>query len=79
MHREADGIMRTLAYVGGFGVGILWIAMAAGALVSAARGFAYQRTDWGIGWGLVGVLLLGAGSISIIGTWWHQHRVKSHR
>ena len=52
-------------------ISVLWTAMAATALWSAARGFANGRPDWGLGWGLVGVLLLAAGAAAGIGTWWH--------
>ena len=56
-------------------IGVAWIAMAVAALTTAASGVNEGRLDWVVGWGLVGVLLLTAGSISIIGTWWHQFRV----
>lgn len=76
MHRDSDAMMTKLAYGAGFGIGALWIAMAILSLASAARGFANARADWGVGWGLVGILLLGAGAAAIVGTWWHQTRVK---
>ncbi|HWV58673.1 MAG TPA: hypothetical protein VNZ57_14550 [Longimicrobiales bacterium] len=59
----------------GLVIGVLWIVMALGALGSAASGLSAGRLDWGIGWGLVGVLLLAAGSCAIVATWWHQFRV----
>ena len=68
-----------LAYAAGFGIGLTWIALAILALRSAAQGFIDNRSDWGVGWGLVGILLLAAGTIAIVGTWWHQTRVKKRR
>jgi hypothetical protein len=59
----------------GFGIGIVWIILAGMALWSAMRGFTNDRYDWGIAYGLVGVLLLAAGLAAMIGTWWHQTRV----
>lgn len=75
MHKDSNGTTRTLAYAAGFGIGALWIILAIVALTSALRGLANDRSDWFAGWGLVGCLLLLAGSIAIIGTWWHNNRV----
>jgi len=69
----------TAALGAGFGLGILWLVMAGTSLWSAARGFLNGRADWGIAWGLVGVLLAAAGTAAIIGTWWHQTRVLRNR
>ena len=67
----------TLAGAGpGFIIGLLWIAMAAAALWSSVRGYANDRSGWGLGWGLVGGFLLAAGLAALIGTWWHHYRVK---
>jgi hypothetical protein len=68
------GPQNVTALAAGFGIGILWVVFAATALISAARGFANDRLDWGYGWGLVGVLLLAAGIAAMVGTWWHQTR-----
>lgn len=65
----------TVALGAGFGVGIVWIILAGTALWSSARGFSNARHDWGIAYGLVGVLLLAAGLAAMVGTWWHQTRV----
>jgi len=65
----------TTALAVGFGVGILWLLMAATCLWSALRGYQNQRYDWGLVWGLVGLLLLAAALGSMIGTWWHLTRV----
>lgn len=59
----------------GFGIGIFWWVMAVTALWSSARGYANERYDWGLAWGLVGALLLAAGTIAMVGTWWHLTRV----
>jgi hypothetical protein len=69
----------TTALATGFGIGILWLIMAGTSLWSAVRGFGNDRADWGVAWGLVGVLLLAAGIASMVGTWWHQtHHVDPH-
>jgi hypothetical protein len=79
MVRRDDELPPVIAYVIGGGVGVLWILMALVALVSAARGFQNDRLDWGFGWGLVGLLLLAGGLAALIGTWWHQSRVRGER
>jgi hypothetical protein len=56
-------------------IATLWIAMAATALWTAVRGFQNGREDWGVGWGLVGLFLLAAGTAAAVGTWWHLFRV----
>lgn len=73
---ERDGILPKLAFAVGLAIGVTWVVLAVMALRSAARGFAYDRMDWGVGWGLVGILLLTAGTAAVVGTWWHQFRVK---
>lgn len=72
---DHSGPQNVPALAAGFGIGILWIVFAVTCLISAARGFANDRSDWGFGWGLPGVLLLAAGVAAIVGTWWHQTRV----
>lgn len=74
--KETRTISRLAAAVPGFIVGILWLAMAATAIWAAARGYANDRSGWGLGWGLVGAFLLGAALAALIGTWWHNYRVK---
>ena len=66
-----------IALGAGFGIGILWWLMAGTCLWSSARGFMNQRYDWGLVWGLVGVLLAAAGTAAMFGTWWHLTRVAS--
>ena len=65
----------TVALGVGFGIGVLWLLMAGTALWSSFRGYANERWDWGLAWGLVGVLLLAAAIAAMVGTWWHQTRV----
>lgn len=67
-----------LALAVGFGIGVLWIAMALFCLAAAFQGFADQRSDYGLAWSLVGVLLFAAGTASIVGTWWHVLRPHPH-
>jgi hypothetical protein len=71
----AAGPQNTVALGAGFGIGILWLLMAATSLWSSARGYLNGRSDWGLAWGLVGILLLAAGVAAMVGTWWHQTRV----
>ena len=68
-------MQRTIALAVGFGIGFLWLALGGAALLSAAEGLANGRSDWGLGWGLVGILLAAGGGAAAIGTWWHQSRV----
>lgn len=78
--QETRPTSRTLAIVPGMIIGVLWIAMAIAALWTAARGYANERTDWALGWGLVGFFLLAAGIAAAAGTWWHNFRVvRRHR
>lgn len=76
MHKQPDGIIWKLALGFGLGTGALWIALAILLLISSANGFANGRSDWGAGWGLVGILLLGAGIAAIIGTIWHRRIIR---
>lgn len=75
---QHGGPQNVSALAAGFGIGILWLVFAATCLISAARGFANDRPDWGFGWGLPGVLLLAAGIAAMVGTWWHLTRVLAH-
>ncbi len=63
-----------LALAAGFGIGLSWIAMALYTLAHAFTGMSDQRPDYGVAWGLAGVLLLAAGAAALIGTWWHVLR-----
>lgn len=78
MHKQPNGIIWTLALAFGLGTGVLWIALSVLLFISAAQGFANDRSDWGAGWGLVAVLLLGAGLSAIIGTLWHRRISRLH-
>lgn len=64
----------TKALAAGFGIGIFWLLMAGTSLWSSARGFGNDRASWGLAWGLVGILLLAAGTAAMVGTWWHLTR-----
>jgi hypothetical protein len=69
---------RNVAALGvGFGIGIFWWVMAVTALWSAVRGYNNHRYDWGLTWGLIGLLLLAAGTISMVATWWHLTRIRN--
>lgn len=74
--KETRGISTLAGAVPGFIIGVLWLAMAATALWASARGYANDRSGWGLGWGLVGAFLAAAGLAALIGTWWHNFRVK---
>lgn len=76
MANEQQQQNRSVGLATGIILGILWIAMAVATLISAVEGFQNNRNDWGLGWGLVGALLLLAGASAIVGSWWHEFRVK---
>jgi hypothetical protein len=86
MHTRTDTMARTtsgppqntVALGVGFGIGILWWVMAVTALWSSARGYGNERYDWGLAWGLVGLLLAAAGTIAMVGTWMHLTRRTDH-
>ncbi len=61
----------------GFGIGIFWIVMAVTALWSSVRGYTNHRYDWGLMWAIIGILLLAAGTLSMVATWWHLTRVRN--
>lgn len=65
-----------LALAAGFGIGAVWILMALWCLKSGMTGFSDSREDYGLVWTVTGVLLLGAGSAAIFGTYWHQFVLK---
>lgn len=65
-----------LALAVGFGIGVLWLAMAAWCLANGLKGYSNHRTDYGFLWVVVGVLLTGCGSAALVGTWWHQFPLK---
>lgn len=78
MQKQSNGIVWALALPFGVGTGVLWIAIAIFTFGSASRGFANDRVDWGVGWGLVAVLLLLAGLSAVLGTLWHRRLVQRH-
>lgn len=70
---------KAAATLPGFIIGLLWLAMALATLWSSMQGYANDRSDWGLGWGLVGFFLLAAALSALVGTWWHNSRVaKDH-
>lgn len=77
--KETKPTPKAVAMVPGLVIGVLWLAMAAAAITSSLQGYANQRSDWGLGWGLVGFFLLAAGIAALIGTWWHNARVAPDR
>ena len=68
-----------IALAAGFGIGVIWIAMALWCWISSIRGFNDNRSDYGLIWAVVGTLLLGAGLAALIGTWWHQFALPRRR
>ena len=68
-----------LALAAGFGIGVVWIAMALWCLAAAVKGFSNARSDYGLVWSIVGVLLLAAGGAALVGTWWHQFALPRRR
>ncbi len=77
--RETRDISRTMGAVPGFLIGIILLALAANAIWGSMQGYANGRDDWGLGWGLVGFFLLAAAASALIGTWWHNFRVRRDR
>lgn len=78
-HGNGNGEPNKLALAAGFGIGVVWLAMAFWCLASGINGYSKDRTDYGFIWTLVGFFLLGAGLSAIIGTWWHQFPLKRKR
>ena len=76
MASDYDTQPNKLALAAGFGIGVMWIAMALWCLKAGYTGYANDRTDYGLVWSVVGVFLLAAGSAALIGTWWHQFVLK---
>jgi biotin transporter BioY len=76
--KETRSISSLAGALPGYLVGLLWLAMAAAVIWTAARGHANGRSDWALGWGLVGFFLTAAALSALIGTWWHHSRVKKH-
>ena len=76
MTADFDAKPNRVALAFGFGIGVLWLAMAFWCLFNGIKGYANHRTDYGLIWTVVGVLLLGAGGAALIGTWWHQYPLK---
>ena len=74
--KETRSISSAAGAIPGYVIGVLWLAMAGSALWTSYRGYAHARSDWGLGWGIVGVFLLAAAIVALIGTWWHHARVK---
>lgn len=76
--RETRPIPRILGAVPGFIVGLLLLALAANAIWGSVQGYANDRADWGLGWGIVGFFLLAAALAALVGTWWHNRSVSRH-
>lgn len=78
MTTNAERGAAPLGLVAGFTVGVVWVLLAIGALVSAVRGVAAGRLDWVLGWCLVGLFLMGAGLSALIGSWLHNRAAARH-
>jgi hypothetical protein len=74
--KETKDTPTLVGAVPGFLIGLIWLAMAATVVWTAVRGYANGRSDWALGWGLVGFFLSAAALSALIGTWWHQAKVK---
>jgi hypothetical protein len=61
-----------IALGAGFGIAVLWILMALWCFKAALTGYGDDRSDYGLIWAIVGVLLMGAGAAAGFGTYWHQ-------
>lgn len=73
--KETESLSKAVAWLPGLVIGLLWLAMAFVTLASSIRGYGNARSDWGLGWGLVGFFLLVGGLSALVGTWWHNTRV----
>jgi hypothetical protein len=76
MTADFDAKPDKTALLAGFGIGALWVAMALWCLVNGIKGYSNHRTDYGLIWTVIGVLLLGGGAAALFGTWWHQFPLK---
>ena len=74
--KETQNISRGPAMGPGLVIALLWLAMAAVTIASSIRAYGHDRAGWGLGWGLVGFLLLAGGLAALGGTLWHNFRVK---
>jgi hypothetical protein len=68
----------TVALGTALGIFLFWWWMAITCLWSSYRGYSHGRYDWGLIWGLIGLLLAAAGTAAMFGTWWHLSRVREH-
>lgn len=68
-----------LALAAGFGIGVIWIAIAIWCIAAAVKGYNNDRTDYGFVWSIVGVLMLAGGTAALVGTWWHQFALPRRR
>lgn len=73
--KETKPTPKAIATIPGFVIGLLWLAMALATIWTSARGYANNRSGWGLGWGLVGFFMLAAALAALVGTWWHNFMV----
>ncbi|MGK7312526.1 MAG: hypothetical protein ACN0LA_09850 [Candidatus Longimicrobiales bacterium M2_2A_002] len=73
--KETKPTPKAIAILPGLTIGVLWLAMAIATIASSMRGYANDRSGWGLGWGLVGFFLLAAALSALVGTMWHNFRV----
>ena len=55
----------------GFGVGVVWLGLAFGALRNGQAGWAAGHSDLGFWWTVIAALLAIAGAGALIGTYLH--------
>ena len=60
----------------GLFLGVIYILFAFGAYKTAAAGWTAGRTELGVWWTVVGVLLTLAGVSALVGTWIHAWSVR---
>ena len=73
--KETKPMPKAVATLPGFIIGLLWLAVALANIWTSYQGYANGRSDWGLGWGLVGFFLLAAALSALVGTWWHNSKV----
>ncbi len=73
--KETKPTPKLIATVPGVLLGLLWLAIALFNIWTSYQGYANGRSDWGLGWGLVGFFMLAAALSALVGTWWHNAKI----
>ncbi|MDA1095702.1 MAG: c-type cytochrome [Chloroflexi bacterium] len=71
------GLTKSMKRAFGFGIGVLWVGIALGALRTGSAGWSAGHSDLGVWWTIVAALLAVAGLSAMIGTWIHTRTSRS--